>query len=139
MIRFVSVALVLFLLHTHSLAHEAPENKAKISVHQHSISLNLSIHASAWTESYAVYDLDDAVSQNTSLTINRNPVSLKLKKIEKKSDHYSIDYLAEHTPGAKLESMGIRLPKQLGNVIVTMVRATSKLASSGKNARFIFE
>jgi len=136
MIRLLVSILVFNIL---SFAHEAQENRAKIGINHGSVYLNLSIHSSDWTKSFAVHELDDVILEDTKLTINNKLISLKLKRIQKSEDHYSIQYLANSSINSKINSTSLTLPKQLGDVIVTVVRATTKLSLKGQKVLFSFK
>ena len=122
-----------------SYAHEAKENRAKVSIYENSTYLKLSIHSNKWSESFKIDKLDDAILKDTLLSINRKILPLKLRKIQKRAEHYEIEYLATKGVESKVSSLNLTLPKELGNVIVTVVRANSKLKTSGKKISFLFD
>lgn len=136
--HLVMVLLSVIVLQANGRAHEVQENTAKISIQHGSVALHLSIHSSPWADSFAVHQLDDEILKNTRLTINKKQLPLKLKKVEKGVDHYTIQYSAEDSVGRNIQTTSLALPIELGNVVVTVVRATTKLTYQGNVARFSF-
>lgn len=138
MIRFIWIIALLLLPPSYTLAHGVKENTAKVTLQHGSIKLNLSVHQNSWTESFAVNKLDDIILEQTQLNINGKPILLKLRKIEKKDDHYTIEYISTKASDTKVSKVMIQLPKQLGNVLVTFVRAITKYVHQGKKVLILF-
>jgi len=138
MIRFFWIIALLLQISSHALAHGVQENTAKVTLQHGSIKLNLSVHQNSWTESFAVNKLDDIILEQTQLSLNAKTVLLKLRKIEKKGDHYSIEYVSTKASDTKVSKAMIQLPKQLGNVLVTFVRATTQYVPQGKKMLISF-
>ena len=133
------IRLILFcLLVQFSLAHEIEGNKAKITINYGSISLNLAIHENKWTKNYKTHELDDVILDETELKINDQRVSLKLKKISKYDGHYEIQYITSTNIKENIKSISLSLPKSLGRVVVTVIRAKTQLVDNGKKAYFRF-
>ncbi len=138
MIRFVWIIVLLLVLPSYALAHGVKENTAKVTLQHGSIKLNLSVHQNSWTDSFAVNKLDDIILELTKLHINGKIIILKLRKIEKKGEHYSIEYISTKAADTKVSKAMIQLPEQLGNVLVTFIRATTKYVQQGKKALILF-
>lgn len=134
-----NICLCAMLVLSNGHAHEVQENTARISIQHGSVSLSLNIHSSAWADSVATHQLDDEVLTGTELSINKRSLPLKLRKIEKGSDHYRIEYIAEESVAHNIHTAKLVLPPELGNVVVTVVRATTKLTYQGKVASFSFD
>ncbi len=131
--------LIAFLLISSVFSHEVKENKAKVSIVHGSVYLNLFFHSNDWTEKYPVHQLDDIILDNTILKINNKQVKLKLRKIQKKGDHYTIQFISTNHVGSIIDNCNIKLPEEIGNIIVTVVRAVTKYMHKGKNTHFNFK
>ncbi len=138
MIKIYISFLSLLLFYVNAPAHEVPENSANITIQHGSVHVNLSIHPNSWTNKFVVHKLDDEILKYTKLTINSKELPLKLRKIEKKSDHYSIQYSASKGADIKVTKASLQLPKQLGNIIVTIVRKSTRYVHQGKKVLFSF-
>lgn len=135
----IVVFLSAMLLYANGNAHEVQENTAKITIQHGSVALHLSVHSSTWADSFAVHQLDDEILKDTNLTINKKLLPLKLRRVEKGVDHYTIQFIAEDSVAHPIESAKLALPQELGNVVVTVVRATTKLTYQGNVASFSFK
>lgn len=136
--HFVWITTLFLLLSSYALAHGVKENMAKVTLQHGSVKLNLSVHQNSWTERFSVHKLDDAILEQSQLNINDKTIILKLRKIEKKGEHYSIEYISTKASDTKVSKAMIQLPKQLGNVLVTFVRATTQYAPQGKKVFISF-
>lgn len=128
--------LVLFLVAL--FAHEVQENRAKVVVQHQSVRLELSFHENSWTKQFATHALDDAILKQTKLMLNNQTISLKLQKIEKRLEHYTLHCIAQKPFKEKLKSASLILPSTLGNVVVTVVRAKTGYLFEGKRIDFSF-
>ena len=138
--RSFLIALSVILLSINCMAHEIQENQAKISIYQGgSVMLNLSIHQNSWTNKFKVQNLDDEILKSTQLTINAVNIPLKLRKIEKSDDHYFIQYISTKSLDSKVNDVTIKLPHELENTVITLIRSTTKHTSKGKVSHFNFK
>lgn len=119
-------------------AHEVQENTATISARHGALSLDMRIHKNKWTEKTIVSKLDDRILAKTSLFVNGNLIKLRLRRIEKSGDHYRAQFIAKQVVSEELKSAELSLPRELGRVMVTVVRAKTMVKTKGAKARFIF-
>lgn len=138
--KLLAVLFLIFsFLGSTTLAHEVDENRAKISIHHQSVYLTLHLHESKWTQSFPIHKLDDEILKNTLLSVNKKNLPLRLKKIEKKANHYHIQYLATTKIDSKVNNADLTLPKELEKVVVTIIRAHTKMAYNGSKTNFSFK
>ena len=124
---------------THAVySHAVQENTAKILTRHGALELALNIHGNQWTEKFKVSDLDDQILLKTRLLINKKVVGLKLRIIEQQNKHYKIVYLAKEPIPTNVEMAELTLPSELGNVLVTFLRASTKMVQKSRGVMFRF-
>jgi len=136
-LRFIIINLILLL--SSGMAHEVQENTAKVTLRHNTLSLALSIHPSQWSKKFTVEKFDDAILKETKLLINQKSIALKLRKIEKKSKHYSVLFVSSSAIDSKIKEVSLALPKELGNIVVTVVQANTKFMHQGKAIEFVLD
>lgn len=136
--HFILIVLTILVMAVGVVAHESPENKARVIVQHGSLTLELSLHPNKWTEGFKVHKLDDGILKETKLSINSKKQGLKFKKIQKRDGLYFIKFIGEKGVEGVVKNASLTLPKNLGDVVVTFVRSSTKFAHEGKSVSYTF-
>jgi hypothetical protein len=119
-------------------AHDIDGNTAHLVLRQNAFSVELSIHANAWTERFKVTELDDEVLKGTKVILEGQVIPLKLKLIEKSRDHYKVHFVTPKGVSVHTKAVQVTFPKELGTVTVTSIQTQTKAARGGAPVAFQF-
>ena len=138
--KFVKLFSLLVLVGgaTTAQAHDLEGNTAHLVLRQNSFSVELSIHANAWTERFKVSELDDEILKATQVQLEGHALPMKLKLIQKTGDHYKVQLVATQGVSTQVKAVQASFPKELGALTVTSIQTQTKAARGGASVSFQF-